>query len=96
MPGIIDLDTVQVDLDDLMERVSHGEELVLLRAGRPVMRVTPPGPAEQPEGPTARRDLPFGIWKDKGWVLDSFDDPLPDDILDAFEEWPKGPMREEA
>ena len=97
MPGIIDLDTVQVDLDDLMERVSHGEELLLLRAGRPVMRVTPAGPSEQPEaGPDAQaddrpagRDLPFGIWKDKIVLYEPADAPLPDDIIEAMERWPK-------
>jgi hypothetical protein len=48
-------------------------------------------PADHGEGMPIR----FGTLKGKIWIADNFDDPLPDDILDAFENGPLFPAPEE-
>jgi len=75
-----DMETVNVHeakthLSRLLERVEHGEEIVIARAGTPVAVLTRYVPPElQP-----RR---LGIWEGLVWMSDDFDAPLPD-----FEEY---------
>ena len=59
------------------ERVESGETVFVRRRNAPIAELRPvPGPPGQPR--------PVGI--DRGMVIpDSFFDPLPDDLLDAFE-----------
>ena len=84
MPGHIDLDRQTIDLETLLARVGRGEEIVLSRDGRPVMRVAPAEAATASVG-----ELPFGVWRDKLWLAEDAAAPLPDGILDDFERWPK-------
>ena len=62
-------------LSRLLERVSLGEEVTIMKAGKPVARLVP---AEKPQ----RRRL--------GWaagefvVLEDFDAPLPTDLEESF------------
>ncbi len=61
----------------LLDAVAAGEEVIIAKAGKPVARLVPV------EAKKERRKLgrlPAGFH-----VPDDFDDPLPDDILDAFE-----------
>ena len=44
---------------------------------KPMARLVPFG------APKRRRKS--GGWEGRGWISDDFNDPLPDDILDAFE-----------
>lgn len=64
-------------LSRLVEQVAAGEEVVIARAGRPVARLV----AVDAE-PTPRRG---GQWRGRVTIHDDFDDPLPPEILDAFE-----------
>ncbi|CAA9350151.1 MAG: Prevent host death protein, Phd antitoxin [uncultured Chloroflexia bacterium] len=59
----------------LLERVALGEEIIIARAGEPVAKLSPLAPrrARIPGGAEGLR------------VPDSFFEPLPDDILGAFE-----------
>lgn len=63
-------------LSRLLRRVAAGEEIVIERAGKPVAKLVPV------EAPTRRR---FGMDEGIFEVPEDFDDPLPDDLLDAFE-----------
>jgi prevent-host-death family protein len=63
-------------LSKLLERVSAGEEIVITRRGEDVARLVPAKRA-----PTRR----FGIDRGRLVIPDDFDDPLPDDLLKAFE-----------
>lgn len=63
-------------LSRLLERVSAGEEIAITRRGEEVARLVPP-----PVAVTRR----FGVDRGRFTVLDDFDAPLPDDVLDAFE-----------
>ena len=63
-------------LSRLLRRVAAGEEVVIARAGRPVARLVP-----------VRETRPRELGRDRGVfsVPDDFDEPLPDEILRAFE-----------
>lgn len=63
-------------LSRLLRRVAAGEEIVITSGGRPAARLVPidvPGPRE------------IGFDSELIDVSEDFDDPLPDDVLDAFE-----------
>ena len=54
-----------------------GEEVVIARAGKPVARLVAFG-----EKPTQR--IP-GSAKGQVWIAPDFNDPLPEEIMEAFE-----------
>lgn len=64
-------------LSQLIDRVLKGEEIVITRRGKPVVKLIPA--AEEP--PRRRR---LGLLKGKFEVPDSFFDPLPDDMIEAM------------
>lgn len=68
----------RANLSKLIERALAGEDIVITRRGKPVARLTPLESALPPRKP--------GALKGKVTVPDSFFDPLPDDIIDAFYE----------
>jgi prevent-host-death family protein len=63
-------------LSRLLRRVAAGEEIVIARSGKPVARLTP---VTKPK----RRAL--GIDEGKFEVPDDFNAPLPDDVVEGFE-----------
>lgn len=67
----------KTQLSKLIELAEKGEEVVIARAGKPVVRLTKLEPAK----PTIR----FGLLKGKLHVADDFDAPLPDHELAEFE-----------
>lgn len=83
------MDTVNIHeakthLSRLVERAEHGEEIIIARSGRPVARLMPLAGMEKPRE--------FGRMRGKIRIADDFNAPLPDDILDEFENgrvWPK-------
>lgn len=64
-------------LSQLAERAAKGEEIVIARNGHALARLVPI--EEQPK----QRKL--GLWKDKVWMSEDFDDPLPWEIQRYFE-----------
>ena len=62
----------------LLERVEHGEEIVIARAGVPVARLVPFAPANA--------ERTGGTWRGQVRIDDNFDAPLPHDIANAFGE----------
>jgi prevent-host-death family protein len=63
-------------LSKLLKRVAAGEEIVILSSGQPVARLVP---INTPR----RRQL--GIDRGRFEVPDDFNDPLPENVLEAFE-----------
>jgi len=60
----------------LLDRVQDGEEFVIAKAGRPVVRL----------GPLSRgRKRRLGALDGKLSVPDNFNDPLPSEVIDGFE-----------
>lgn len=64
-------------LSQLVEKAASGEDVVVSRNGKPMVRIT------QLEGP--RRRVKFGLLKGKLTVPPDFDAPLPDHVLAGFE-----------
>ncbi|HVR97353.1 MAG TPA: type II toxin-antitoxin system prevent-host-death family antitoxin [Thermoanaerobaculia bacterium] len=75
----VSLQELQQDPDTLLDRVEAGEHLVVVRNGRPVAELRPV--ASTQTGPR-----PFGLSAGKFTVPDDFDAPLPEEILQGFEE----------
>ena len=62
----VDVDAAKSQLDELLERVAQGEEVMLALAGKPVARLVP----FEPRRPGSARGL--------GRVGDDFDAPMPE------------------
>jgi prevent-host-death family protein len=67
----------------LLSRVARGEEILIVRAGKPIARLMPVGP------PAAQRAL--GMDRGRAVIRDDFDAPLPPRLLEELESW--DPMR---
>jgi prevent-host-death family protein len=76
MTEIINMHEAKSTLSRLVERALAGEEIVLARAGEPLVRLVP----------VARRKVPRqpGRWRGQIWMAEDFE-TLPPEILDAFE-----------
>ncbi len=75
--AIYNLYEAKTALSKLVDRAAAGEEIVIAKSGKPLARLTALSAA-----PTSRTP---GGWEGKVRVGPDFDDPLPDDLLDAFE-----------
>ncbi len=64
-------------LSQLVDRAAAGEDVVVSRNGKPLVRIT------QLNG--ARRQVRFGLLKGKLKIPANFDAPLPADVLAGFE-----------
>lgn len=76
--AIVDVERGGEQLAGLVERAMTGEDVVISRDGVPVARVV-----RFEEGEPPRRRL--GILQGKVQIPADFDDPLPDDVIAAFE-----------
>jgi prevent-host-death family protein len=65
-------------LSTLLDRVSKGESFVITKRGRAVALLSS---VQKPKRPKIR----FGLMKGKIKFAPDFDDPLPEEILEAFE-----------
>lgn len=77
MSEAINVHEAKTHFSKLLERVNHGEEIVIAKAGRPVARLIPYG-----EKPAKR--IP-GSAKGQIQLKPNFDDPLPKQVLKLFE-----------
>jgi antitoxin (DNA-binding transcriptional repressor) of toxin-antitoxin stability system len=71
------LEEVENGASEYLHRVIDGETIVVYQGDRPVAELRPTSETE-----TLR---PIGLGAGEFEVPDDFDDPLPDDLLDAFE-----------
>jgi prevent-host-death family protein len=67
----------KTQLSRLLVRVSSGEEIIIAKAGKAVAKLVPI------KRNTIKRKS--GIDKDKAWIADDFDAPLPDALQRYFE-----------
>ena len=77
----ISLDDIQRDLLGYLHRVEAGETLLIVQADKPVAELKPAS-----YDATAKPLRPIGLCSGEFTVPDDFDGPLPDDVLDAFED----------
>ncbi len=72
----VNIHEAKTHFSKLLRRVAAGEEVVIARAGRPIAKIVGVN-ADQPR----RFDVDRGLFK----VPEDFDEPLSDEMLDAFE-----------
>lgn len=72
----VNLHAAKTHLSRLVDEAVEGEEVVIAKAGKPMVRLVPVAPK--------RRRTGFGADKGKIWISHDFDAPLPDDLLRAF------------
>ncbi|HEY7387515.1 MAG TPA: type II toxin-antitoxin system prevent-host-death family antitoxin [Bryobacteraceae bacterium] len=73
----VNIHEAKTHLSRLLDRAMEGEEIIIMRAGRQLVRLTPVESA-----PTRRK---LGTAKGDFTAPDDFDAPLPDEILSEFE-----------
>ena len=78
--AVVNVAEAKARLPELIERAANGEEIVLSRAGRPRARLVP-----LEDGRKAVR-VP-GKGKGRFRIARDFDEPLPPEVLRAFEGW---------
>jgi prevent-host-death family protein len=71
----VNLHAAKTHLSRLVDEAAGGHEIVIAKAGKPMVRLVPIGP---------RRRTGFGELKGRMTVADDFDAPLPADVLRAF------------
>ena len=76
MAATVNVHEAKTHFSKLLARVEKGEEVIVARAGTPVARLVPIRPAKGPRKPGTAKGLIT--------IRDDFDDPLPDDIAEAF------------
>lgn len=72
---VVNMHEAKTTLSQLVEQVERGEEIVLARAGTPVVRMLAIR--------TAGRRL-LGQWRGRIWMAEDFDAPLPEGELAAW------------
>ena len=75
----INIHAAKTHLSRLVDEAAAGDEIILARAGKPVARLLP---LAQP--PAARHRV-LGRLAGQVTIPADFDEPLPDDVLEAFE-----------
>jgi prevent-host-death family protein len=75
----VNVGEAKTHLSSLIESAERGEEVVIAKAGRPVVRLVPIRGSERV----------FGIDRGRFTVPDDFDAPLPDDVLAGFSGEPR-------
>lgn len=66
----------KTQLSQLLRLVAAGEEITITRRGHEVARLVPPA---------TRANRQLGFDRGRFAVPEDFDEPLPDDLLEAFE-----------
>ena len=77
MPKTVNLYEAKTQLSKLVERAAKGEEVIIAKAGEPKARLVPLARPVKHRKP--------GDWKGRIAIEPDFDDPLPDEVLAAFE-----------
>ena len=75
----------KTQLSKLVEMAENGQDVIIARAGKPVVRVTKLEPVKRP--------IRYGGLKDKIWIADDFDAPLSPEVLAEFEDGPIWPSK---
>ncbi len=75
--GTVNLYDAKTRLSQLVDEAAAGEDVVVCRHGKPVVRIT------RLEG--GKRPIRFGLLAGKVHIAEDFDAPLPSDVIAAFE-----------
>lgn len=67
--------SAKTHLSSILEKVAEGETVIIAKAGKPIAKLVPIKSEKQPRKPGAL----------KGKLSDSFFEPLPDTLMEAWE-----------
>lgn len=70
----VNMHQAKTELSQLVAKALHGEDVVIMRSGKPVARLVPIYQERRP-----------GLARNRVHIGEDFDSPLPEDILDSFE-----------
>lgn len=73
---VVNIHQAKTTLSQLLEAALAGEEVIISKAGKPLVRLVPYQVEKQPRTP--------GYWQGKVKMSADFDDPLPPEILSGF------------
>ena len=76
----LNIDDIQQNLSGFIKLIQEGNRLIITQADRPIAEIKPISknlPQKEPR--------PIGLCEGEFVVPDDFDDPLPADLLEAFE-----------
>ena len=76
----VTLDEIQRDFLGYLHRVQAGETLVIMQVDKPVATIKPI------ETNQTQELRPFGLCAGDFRIPDNFDDPLPEEIIEQFED----------
>jgi prevent-host-death family protein len=74
---LVNIHAAKTHLSRLVERAAAGEEIIIAKNGKPLAKLVPYREEKAPRV--------LGSMRGQIWIADDFDDPLPDDLLAAFE-----------
>ena len=74
---IVNMHEAKTHLSRLAEEVAAGKEIIVAKAGKPIMKLVPIHSERKP-----RR---LGLLKGMIHMAENFEEPLPEEMLDAFE-----------
>jgi prevent-host-death family protein len=72
---LVNLHAAKTHLSRLVDDAATGQDVVIAKAGKPMVRLVPVRPAKR---------TGFGDLKGRIAIAEDFDAPLPDDVLRAF------------
>lgn len=75
--AVYNLYEAKTSLSKLVDRAAAGEEIVIAKSGKPLARLIPLSSKRPRRKP--------GGWEGQVKISESFDEPLPDSLLAAFE-----------
>ena len=76
--AVINTHDAKTHFSQLIERALRGEEIIIARAGKPLVKLTPLEPPE-------KKPFPFGFMKGRIHIHPSFYEPMTEDELELFE-----------
>ncbi len=79
----VNMDEAGSNLSQLGELAWQGEEVIIAKAGKPFLRLTPYDNPEHEDDQPKRR--PLGLLKGQIWIAPDFDD-TPEELIDLFYE----------
>jgi len=72
----VNMHEAKTNLSRLADDVANGEEIIVAKAGKPKIKLTPID--------KDKKEIKFGLLKGKIKINNDFDDPLPQNLLDKF------------
>ena len=69
----VNIQDAKTRLSQLVDRAASGEDVVVSRNGKPLVRIT--------RLEASKRQVKFGVLKGKLTIPEDFDAPLPDEVL---------------